>query len=103
MKLNAIVKVNEEVAQYTVSPAGRGVYVARLCPGSDRSKSSFPEEIVLVRGIRHWTGSCEESHLIRELGEVIDAMGEDAPIFKREGDSERKRHGSGSPETEPAP
>ncbi|HWJ28202.1 MAG TPA: hypothetical protein VNS32_16785 [Flavisolibacter sp.] len=52
----------------------------------------------MVRGLRHWAGSCDNPDLIRELGEVIDAMSEDAPIFKRDGEQERKREGSGSPE-----
>lgn len=98
MKLDAIVKIYDNVAHFTVSPAGRGVYIAFLSGYQGSPEQSPPEEIVLVRGLRHWAGSCDNPDLIRELGEVIDAMSEDAPIFKRDGEQERKREGSGSPE-----
>jgi len=98
MKLDAIVKVQENVAHFTVSPLGRGVYLAFLTGYQGAPEQSPPEEIVLVRGLRHWTGSCDHTDLVNELGEVIDALSEEAPIFKREGEQERKRKGSGSPE-----
>lgn len=98
MKLDAIIKVQDNVAHFTVSPAGKGVYLAFLSSYQGAPEQSPPEEIVLVRGLRHWTGSCDRPDLIRELGDVIDALSEEAPIFKRDGEQERKREGTGSPE-----
>ena len=98
MKLDAIVKVQDNVAHFIVSPVGKGVYLAFLSGYQGAPELSPPEEIVLVRGLRHWTGSCDNHDLISELGDVIDALSEEAPIFKRDGEQERKREGSGSPE-----
>lgn len=98
MKLEAIVKVEEGAAHFDVSPVGGGVYYARLVRYTGRPGQAPPEEIVMVRGVRNWNGSCDRTELINELGEVIDNIIIEAPIFKNESRTERRHDKTRSPE-----
>jgi hypothetical protein len=98
MKLNAIVKIDDAVAHFTLSPSGAGVYQAELVHYEGRPEQSPPNRILLVRSIRHWTGSCDRTDILQELGDVIDNVINEAPMFKNESDSSYRPKRSGSPE-----
>lgn len=98
MKLNAIVKIKDILAHFSLFPVGRGVYRALLTRFKGRPDEAPPEEIILARSVRHWAGSCDNPEVIRELGEAIDSLQQEAPIFKTQEDEARSRGEAGSPE-----
>jgi hypothetical protein len=91
MKLDAEVRINEGTAHFSVSPKGPGMYQAKLIRFNGMPEEAPPSRIILVRSVRQWTGSCDNEKLLNELGQVIDRIVSDAPIFKK--DADRRSHG----------
>jgi hypothetical protein len=98
MKVEAIVRINGDVAHFDVSPLARGVYFANLVRFEGRPEQTPPEEIILVRGLHNWRGSCDRAELVYELGEVIDDVVQSAPIFRHANSPERRHDKRGTPE-----
>lgn len=50
----------------------RGIYDAHLERYEGPCGVTPPQDITLVRGVRRWVGSYEESYLVQELGRAIE-------------------------------
>lgn len=61
-----------EPAHYSITSEKRGIFNARLLKYEGKNAETPPESILIVRGIRHWTGSYNEPHVIEELGRAIE-------------------------------
>jgi hypothetical protein len=84
MKLEAIMKIEDAVAHFTVSHRGPGLYHAHLIRFNGNPDLAPPSRIILVRSVRQWTGSSDNQALLNNLGDVIDRAVSEAPIFKNE-------------------
>ena len=71
MKLKAVVQYLGKAAFYTIYPEGRGIYNARLESYDGPDAITPPEQVLLVKGPRRWTG-CTEEQLIADLGQAIE-------------------------------
>ena len=74
MQLKAVVQYEGGWAHYDVSPESHGIYQARLLRfegSTDRPPP--PEELILVRGYRQWSGSYERQELLNEIGNFIES------------------------------
>jgi hypothetical protein len=72
MDLKANVKYNNGNACFTIHKDSPGVYHADLVYFDGDNKFSPPKKITLVRGIRQWAGSYDNSDLLNELGKIIE-------------------------------
>lgn len=72
IELNANVKYGGGTACFKVHKEGPGVYCAQLIYFDGEVTSAPPQEINLVRGIRQWTGSCNDVNLLNALGKIIE-------------------------------
>lgn len=98
MKLEAIVKLGDGAAHYLISREGRGCYKAELVNYSGETYNNVPNELILLRGYRNWTGSTSNQQLLNELGEAIDSVVSGAPIFRKDSEPERNPDKTKSPE-----
>jgi hypothetical protein len=71
MELNAIVKYGGGFAKFLIRKENTGIYYANLMH-FDGEGNRLPEKITLVKGIRQWTGSFDDSELLNGLGKVIE-------------------------------
>ena len=95
MKLRAVVKMDEAVAHFAVSHKGPGMYHADLVRYDGQPGHEPPSRILLIRGVRQWTGSCDNEALLDRIGREIDRAVTEAPIFR---ENRHKRNRGGSPE-----
>jgi hypothetical protein len=72
MKLRANIKYNGSSACFVVYRDSPGVYHADLVYFDGDKKISPPLQITLMRGVRKWTGSCEDVDLLNHLGRIIE-------------------------------
>ena len=86
MKLEAEVKIDDAVARFEVRPKGPGMYQPELVRYNGSPNEAPPSRIILVRSVRQWTGSCDNEKLLNQIGQVIDGVVRDAPIFKKDFD-----------------
>ena len=70
--MQAIVKYGNGYACFAISKEIAGVYVANLIYCDGDSKNLLPNKITLIKGIRQWAGSIENSTLLDELGKSIE-------------------------------
>jgi hypothetical protein len=98
MKLEAIVKNEDGVAHFVISHETHGVYRADLIRYEGSPDQAPPSQILLMRGYRHWTGSYSRQDLLQELGQQIDDVVSDAPLFQKDTGPERSPEKAGSPE-----
>jgi hypothetical protein len=96
MRLKTKLKLDGGVAQFEVFPEGRGLYRAELVGYTGSPELSPPARILLIRNVRQWSGSCENSTLLNRLGSEIEKVISSAPIFRE--NQGRTRHHRRSPE-----
>lgn len=72
MEFKAIVNFLGSLAHYRVRTEAKGVFAAHLEKYEGPDSVSPPEEVTLVRSVRHWSGSYSEQYFIDELGEEIE-------------------------------
>jgi hypothetical protein len=72
MNLKANVKYGGTHSCFMIYKDSPGVYHAHLVYFDGDQNLSPPEKITLIRGMRKWTGSCEDSTLLNELGKIIE-------------------------------
>ena len=72
MEMKAVVPFEDGMAHYLVSPESSGIYQARLVEFEGSTDRKPPEEVILVRGYRQWSGSYERQDLLNSLGEAIE-------------------------------
>ena len=72
MWISAIANYKGGLAHYKVVQDNRGIFNAYLERYDGRPENTPPENIILVRGHNHWSGSFEEQTLLDKIGEVID-------------------------------
>ena len=68
MELDAVVNYGDGRACFKIQKENPGIYHARLLYFEGNKKQGPPKELVLMRGIRYWTGSHENEALLNELG-----------------------------------
>lgn len=72
MWFSAISNYKGGLAHYKIVRENIGIYNAYLERYDGKITNAPPKSIILVRGLRHWSGSTEVQSLLDELGEVID-------------------------------
>lgn len=72
MELLATVQFYGDPAHYSVTLEREGVYNARLLTYEGPNIMAPPENVILVRSVRKWSGSYSEQEFIEELGRAID-------------------------------
>ncbi len=72
MELTATVQFYGDPASYVVTIERDGIYNARLMVYEGPNIMAPPDNIILVRSVRKWSGSYSEQEFIEELGRAID-------------------------------
>ena len=72
MWFSAIASYKGGLAHYKVVPENLGIYNAYLERYDGKAANAPVQNIILVRGLKHWSGSIEEQNLLDTIGEVID-------------------------------
>lgn len=72
MKLKAVVQFLGDRAHYSVTQVKKGIYDAHLLRYEGSSGVTPPQNVTLVRGVRHWVGSYDEPYFVDELGQAIE-------------------------------
>ena len=72
MEMKAVVPFDEGIAHYVVLPESSGIYQAKLIQFEGNSNNKPPDEVILVKGYRQWSGSFERQDLLNSLGEQIE-------------------------------
>ena len=72
MEFEATLAYNDGTACFKIRKENPGIYSARLLYFEGPKKARPPKEIVLIRGVRHWTGSYENEELLNKLGKAIE-------------------------------
>lgn len=71
MELQANVKYGNGTAFYNIRKENPGIYLADLVHFEGDPQQSPPEQITLLRGMRYWTGSCDNEVLLHQIGKII--------------------------------
>ena len=71
MKMQALIKYGDGEAVYDIRRENPGIYSGTLVYYTGSVKTLPPDELTLVRGVRGWTGSCDDVQLLNDLGQVI--------------------------------
>jgi hypothetical protein len=98
MKLETTVRIENSEAHFDIFHETHGVYRAELKRYRGRPNLAPPSHIVLVRSVRGWTGSSDQQDLLQKLGQQIDDVVSNAPLFHKDTGSERKSDTTSSPE-----
>jgi hypothetical protein len=72
MELEAKVNYGLGCACYQIRREAPGIYFADLVFYDGERSKQPPSAISLVRGVRQWTGSCDDDGLLNELGRIIE-------------------------------
>ena len=72
MWFSAIANYKGGLAHFNVVPGNRDIFHAYLLRYDGKPSHTPPSTIILVRGIRHWSGSVDDTALLEKIGEVID-------------------------------
>jgi hypothetical protein len=72
MWFSGIAKYEGGLAHYNIIQEKEGLYHAILIKYDGRPDHIPPGNIILVRGVWHWSGSINNQSLLDELGSVID-------------------------------
>ena len=72
MKTDVTVKVANGLATYRIQMDRPGIYSARLQSFEGKPQYKPAESITLVRGVRSWTGSSDDSELLNALGQFVE-------------------------------
>jgi hypothetical protein len=73
MKFKVTVQYKTGLAHYYIIQEAAGVYLASLEHYEGQHSDEPPHRIMLVKGIRRWTGSIEHQEILDELGLAIEA------------------------------
>jgi hypothetical protein len=60
------------LAHFNIDSDCSGIYYAHLLDYQGVSEENPPTEITLMRGIRKWTGSCNDGTLLFNIGTCIE-------------------------------
>lgn len=71
--MDALIKYKNGNACFKIKKGKEGIFTANLVNYDGEHTQAPPEGIILVRGIRYWTGSVEDETLLSELGKFIDS------------------------------
>jgi hypothetical protein len=72
MEMSAAVEFRGALAHFRIRKDNAGIYFAHLLRYEGNPFESPPEEITILRGVRQWTGSCNDDLLLSRLGKIID-------------------------------
>lgn len=72
MEVKVAIHYGDGLAHYVLTPEERGIYQARLLRWEGGRIAPPPREITLVRGLRHWVGSCDRPALLEALGRALE-------------------------------
>ena len=73
MHFNIVVLFQNALAHYSVIREAEGIYLAILERYEGDIAQSPPARIVLIKGMRRWTGSFEHPELLNKIGRAIEA------------------------------
>ena len=83
MELEAIVNYGSGKACFKIRREEPGIYHASLLYFEGNKKEGPPKDLVLMRGIRYWTGSYENRTLLNDLGNKIEAALIETTSYKK--------------------
>jgi hypothetical protein len=72
MRLKAAVKYLGAMAHYMVFRKKAGIYEAKLQQYEGSSDTKPPEEILMVKGLGHWSGDIEDKDLTDKIGYCLE-------------------------------
>ncbi len=72
MWFSAIANYKGGLAHYKIVRDNLGIFNAYLERYDGKTDHTPSQNIILVRGLKHWSGSIEDQGLLDSLGEVID-------------------------------
>ena len=72
MELEAKVNYGRGLACYRIRREAPGIYFADLAYYDGDPSRQPPAAISLIRGVRQWTGSCDDDSLLNEIGRIIE-------------------------------
>lgn len=72
MELTAQLKYRNGMACFKIYKERADIYFVDLVRFDGDKKFSPPQKIILVKGIRQWTGSYSDLSLLNELGKIIE-------------------------------
>jgi hypothetical protein len=82
MHLDITVPYQNAVACYAILKEAEGIYLAVLQHYEGAAEQAPPERVVLIKGIRKWTGSFDQPELIQKIGKAIEAANISTPSRK---------------------
>ena len=86
MWFSAIAGYKGGLAHYKIMPENTDLFHAYLERYDGKASNQPPQNMVLARGLHHWSGSTDEQSLLDELGEVIDRRTKGRLYLKTERD-----------------
>jgi hypothetical protein len=95
MWFSAIANYKGGLAHYKIVRENVGIFNAYLERYDGKPENTPAQNIILVRGLRHWSGSINEQGLLDTLGEVIDRKTKGRLYFTlspNERDDRKSRH-----------
>jgi hypothetical protein len=73
MNLNVSVRFRNALAYFSLHREADGVFFAELAGYEGEPIDAPPATILLIRGVRRWTGSFDNPEVLDELGRAIEA------------------------------
>ncbi len=71
MEMKTVVAFEDGEAHYSIYHEALGIYQARLVQYNGVGNKP-PQEVVLVKGFRQWSGSCNRREILNQLGKAIE-------------------------------
>jgi hypothetical protein len=71
---NVTISYGSGEVSYEINKVAAGIYSAYLIYYDGKDNPLPPLEITLLRGVRHWTGSCENGILLNSIGLMIEKI-----------------------------
>ncbi|HEU4632995.1 MAG TPA: hypothetical protein VFS22_03360 [Flavisolibacter sp.] len=93
MWFSAIANFKGGLAHYKIVRDNVGIFNAYLERYDGKPENSPTPNIILVRGLRHWSGSINEQGLLDSLGEVIDRKTRGRLYYTLSPEEKRERKG----------
>jgi hypothetical protein len=72
MEIAASFDYKGALAHFKIRKENSGIYYADLIRYEGAPCNAPPEKIIIIRGIRQWTGSYNDDYLLSRLGEIIE-------------------------------
>ena len=72
MEIAASFNYKGALAHFKIRKENSGIFYADLFRYEGEPSNAPPEKLIIIRGIRQWTGSYNDDYLLSRLGEIIE-------------------------------